>query len=164
MRSTDRQVAGRLHTRHVVRGDCTWLWCYCCDKICLQPESYTNTFQCLESRRSGTCYIRCPQDHILPWWQTHTDSKGENNTSRAVAAGKKIRETQSSYSLSLDLCVCVWVCVYVWKSLTLCMSECVKPAQTPHRSRFVCFQLQVTKWHCAFMAALHGASHKPRND
>lgn len=30
-----------------------------------------------------------------------------------------------------------------------------------HRSRFVSPQLQVTKWHCAFMAALHGARLKP---
>lgn len=30
-----------------------------------------------------------------------------------------------------------------------------------HRFRFVSLLLQVTKWHCAFMAALHGARLKP---
>lgn len=57
------------------------------------------------------------------------------------------------------------------------MCECVSAVQWPccgvscmsgarltcssHRSRFVSLQLQVTKWHCAFMAALHGARLKP---
>lgn len=30
-----------------------------------------------------------------------------------------------------------------------------------HHSRFVSLQVRVTKWHCPFMAALHGAPHKP---
>lgn len=58
-------------------------------------------------------------------------------------------------------CVCAWFGnpVHVW----VCQNRATLPSSS-HRSRFVSFQLQVTKWHCAFMAALHGASHKPRND
>ena len=86
------------------------------------------------------------------------------------------REAENSLSFSLDLsacvcvcvCVCVWVRVHVRDPVGLCMFRvCQNSATLPsssHRSRFVSLQLQVTKWHCAFMAALHGASHKPWND
>lgn len=65
----------------------------------------------------------------------------------------------------LCLCVGLWVCaqfsnpVHVW----VCQNSARLPSSS-HCSRFVSLQLQVTKWHCAFMAALHGASHKPWND
>lgn len=58
------------------------------------------------------------------------------------------------------MCVCVWALfggpVLVWVGRTGARLPC-----SSHRSRFVSFQLQVTKWHCAFMAALRAAWLKP---
>ena len=47
-----------------------------------QTDRNINTWQSTPNLLCGSsCYSRCLQDHILPWWHTHTDSQGENNTS-----------------------------------------------------------------------------------
>lgn len=77
------------------------------------------------------------------------------------------RETEQSFSKSWTLCLCVGLCVCAEFNDPVHGWVCQNSAKLPnssHRSRFVSLQLQVTKWHCAFMAALHGASHKSWND
>lgn len=120
------------------------------------------------------CSRFMPSDRYMRWpvcvcvYETEKMKKDDTKKRMEWTCKWERRNTRNSAVLlseSWTLCVCVWVCVYVPNPMTLFVFECVKTVPYSSQcSRFVSLQLQVTKWHCAFMAALHGASHKPWND
>lgn len=104
-------------------------------------------------------------------WRDEDWDEGDkwNNGSDKVSEreGKNIRKSVVTFFMSWPFCLCVGLCVCAKFSIPVHVWVCQNSATLPsssHRFRFVSLQLQVTKWHCAFIAALHGASHKLWND
>lgn len=112
--------------------------------ICIGPRTVVSTRE-KQRRATREGWEKKQESH----WASKKGSNGRNTVAPRPLC------------LCVGLCMCVQFSnpVHVW----VCQNSATLPSSS-HRSRFVSLQLQVTKWHCAFMAALHGASHKPWND
>lgn len=88
------------------------------------------------------------REKMLKRW----DERGKKAIKPPESSAPKTQPLHSCVSLSAPFSSPVLVWVGRARARLPCSS---------HHSRFVSLQVQVTKWHCAFMAALHGAPRKP---